>query len=191
MKPHTVHHLFLYDLPWFPNLIQCPCYWSIFKASESLVFNFVLQNSTVLPTTLYCKDYRAKLEWWPAGRNGKRGKQVLFCLHLIVKCKQASIIQRYTCLIDVWYNLYFATHTKVKQRRFWTNAAYFLIKNILTFSTFLKYCSGVAVVACLLLLTKYVIFFVVAFFKIIDWLASVRLFMFAIADQATIKLSLQ
>ena len=151
MKPHNVHHLFLYDFPWFPNLIQCPCYWSILKASESVVFNFVLQNSTVLPTTLYCKDYRAKLEWWPAGRNGKRGKQVLFCLHLIVKCKQASIIQRYTtCLIDVWYNLYFATHKKVQQRRFWTSAAYLLIKNILTFSAFLKYWSGVLVLLLLL-----------------------------------------
>ena len=44
MKTHDVHHLFHYDLPRFPNLIQCPCYWSILKASESVVFNFVLQN---------------------------------------------------------------------------------------------------------------------------------------------------
>ena len=61
MKHHSVHHLFDCDLPWFPDLIQS-CYWSILKASESLVFNLVFRNSTVCPTPFYCKDCRAKLE---------------------------------------------------------------------------------------------------------------------------------
>ena len=51
MKAHNVHHLFQYDLPRFPNLIQCPCYCSILKSSRSVVYNFVLRNkSTVRPT---------------------------------------------------------------------------------------------------------------------------------------------
>ncbi len=36
MKAHNVYHLFLYDLPWFPNLIQSP------RKHSSLVFNIYI-----------------------------------------------------------------------------------------------------------------------------------------------------
>ena len=97
-------------------------------------------------------------------------------------CNQAFIIQTYTaCQTDIWYNQHFATTTKVKQRQFWTNCAYFL--NNRKYSRFLplfKYWSGVLLLLLLLVFH--------CRFLIIDWIASIRLFyafMFGIADRAT------